>query len=76
MASDETAQMIEPLNRTAKSERDQLLQCLRKLLLEGLKHGFFDCSIACEIVKNRKRRVTIKAGKSHQFTIREEELQD
>jgi hypothetical protein len=36
----------------------------------------FFCSIACELVTGRKRRVTIKAGKSHQFMIREEDLHD
>jgi hypothetical protein len=61
--------MIEPLNQPAACERDQMLECLRQLLFDGLKHGFFDCAISCELVKDRKRRVTIKAGKSYQFTI-------
>lgn len=68
--------MTEPLNQTATGAREQMLECLRKLILDGLEHGFFDCSIACELVNGRKRRVTIKAGKSHRFTIREEDLHD
>ena len=57
------------------SERDALFACLYEIVLDGLRHGFFDCVISCELVNERKRRVVIKAGKSHQFTIREEDLQ-
>jgi hypothetical protein len=40
----------------------------------GLRHGFFECSVACEIVSGSKRQLVIRAGKSHKFTIPEEEL--
>jgi hypothetical protein len=57
------------------NESDAMFAQLQEILLDGLRHGFFDCQITCELVKDRKRRVVIKAGKSHQFTIREEDLQ-
>ncbi len=47
---------------------------LREVVLDGLRHGFFDYAITCEVVKGSKRRLTIKAGKSHQFMIPEEDL--
>jgi hypothetical protein len=47
---------------------------LEKIVVEGLRHGFFDCSIACEIVSGGKRQLVIRAGKSHKFTIPEDEL--
>ena len=50
------------------------LALLREIALDGLRHGFFDCLITCEIVNGRKRRLVIRAGKSHQFTIAEDEL--
>jgi hypothetical protein len=56
------------------NERDAMFARLQEIVLDGLRHGFFDCVIACELVNQRKRRVIIKAGKSHQFTIREEDL--
>ena len=63
-------------NRLAGSnERDAMFARLHEIVLDGLRHGFFDCVITCELVNERKRRVVIKAGKSHQFTIREEDLQ-
>ena len=54
------------------SNEDQLQRALdyvRDQLVDGLRHGFFECTITCEIVKDRKRRLLVKAGKSEQFTI-------
>jgi hypothetical protein len=39
-----------------------------------VRHGFFEYSIACEIVKGTKRRIVVRAGKSHKFMISEDEL--
>ena len=46
------------------------------LIIDGLKHGFFDYRLTCEIVNGRKRRFVIWAGKTHQFTIAEDTLQN
>jgi hypothetical protein len=57
---------------------DQLhraLDYVRDQLVDGLRHGFFECTITCEIVKDRKRRLLVKAGKSEQFTIPADELE-
>ena len=45
-----------------------------KILVDGLRHGFFDYSVACEIVSGGKRQLVIRAGKLHKFTIPEAEL--
>ena len=50
------------------------LALLREIALDGLRHGYFDYQITCEIVNGRKRRLVIRAGKCHQFTIPEDEL--
>lgn len=50
------------------------IERLEGLLLEGLRHGFFDCSITCEISNGGKRELIIRAGKSYKFTIPENEL--
>ena len=44
------------------------------LIVDGLRHGFFDYSIACEIGSDGRRQLVIRAGKSHKFTIPEDEL--
>ncbi len=52
----------------------EALDQLEGLIVDGLKHGFFDYSIACEVSSGGKRQLLIRAGKSHKFTIPEEEL--
>jgi hypothetical protein len=52
----------------------EALDRLEGLVVEGLKHGFFDYSIACEIANGGKRQLVIRAGKSHKFTIPADEV--
>ena len=40
----------------------------------GSSTGFFDYSITCEIGNGGKRHLVIGAGKSHKFTIPEDEV--
>jgi hypothetical protein len=63
-----------PISSTRRGQIAEALAHLEKIVVEGLKHGFFDCSIACEIGNGGKRHLVIRAGKSHKFTIPEEEL--
>jgi hypothetical protein len=58
-----------PRDKTAEA-----LAHLNYVVVEGLRHGFFDCSITCEIGNGGKRQLVIRAGKSHKFIIPEEEL--
>ena len=47
-------------------------RALRRVLAEihdGLRHGFFEFTLTCEIVAQERRRLTLRAGKSHQFVI-------
>jgi hypothetical protein len=55
--------------------RDALAQ-MRALILDGLRHGFFEYSVTCETVGNRRRQLIIRAGKSHKYHIAAEELQE
>ncbi len=52
----------------------EALDCFRSLVVDGLKHGFFDYSISCEIGIKGRRQLVFRAGKSHRFTIPEDEL--
>ncbi len=49
---------------------DRLLQ----VVLDGLRHGHFRCAISSVIGKGNRREIVIEAGKSHKFTVPEEEL--
>ena len=53
----------------------QAMDRLSREVRDGLRHGFFELTVACEIVKGGKRGLTIKAGKKHRFTIPEEEIE-
>ena len=52
----------------------EALDRLRGLVVDGLKHGFFDYTISCEVGNKGKRQLVIRAGKSHKFTIPEDDL--
>ncbi len=64
-------------SRDCKSGGPQLREALDRMgqiVLDGLRHGHFRCSISSEIGKNNRRELVIEAGKSHKFTIPENEL--
>ncbi len=52
----------------------EALDRLSDLVVDGLKHGFFDYSISCEVGNKGRRQLVIRAGKSHKFTIPEDDL--
>jgi len=52
----------------------EALAFLEKIVVDGLQHGFFDCSIEIRIRNGRKRDLVIRAGKVHKFIIPEDEL--
>ena len=52
----------------------EALDRLEGLVVDGLKRGFFEYSIACEVAIGGKRQLVIRAGKSHKFTIPENEV--
>ena len=71
--------MVEPQDnpqfpRAMSGQVSEALNRLEGLVVDGLKHGFFDYSIACEVANGGKRQLVIRAGKSHKFTIPEHEV--
>lgn len=66
-----------PIFTSARVHHGQLADALAHLetvVVEGLRHGFFEYTITCEIGNGKKRRLVIRAGKAHKFTIPEEDL--
>jgi hypothetical protein len=68
------APIAPPFQRARSGQVREALDRLEGLVLDGLKHGFFDYSITCEIGNGGKRHLVIGAGKSHKFTIPEDEV--
>ena len=54
---------------------NRALDHVRAQLIDGLRHGFFQFTITCELVKDRKRRLVVTTGKSEQFTIPADEVE-
>ena len=50
------------------------LHLIEGLVLEGIRHGHFDYSLTCEMGNNGRRLLLVKAGKSHKFSILEEDI--
>jgi len=51
-------------------------RALRRVLAEihdGLRHGFFEFTLTCEVIGQDRRRLTLRAGKSYQFVIPKED---
>jgi hypothetical protein len=62
------------LPRVSGEQIREALDRLECLVVDGLKHGFFDYSITCDIGPGGKRHLVIRAGKSHKFTIPADEV--
>jgi len=62
-------------NNTASGrEIDRALRMIVEQTHDGLRHGFFEITIAGEMIKGGKRRLVVRSGKSHQFIVDEAEL--
>jgi hypothetical protein len=55
-------------------EFDKVMDALRLILIDGIKHGFFSGSISVQSPRSDRREVLISAGKSHKFTIKIDDL--
>jgi len=60
---------------TADSAIDRALRRIVAELHDGLRHGFFELTITCEVVTQARRRLTLHAGKSYQFVIPQQECE-
>ena len=61
-------------NRAYGRQLREALDRIEGLIVDGLRHGFFDYSVSCQIGNHGCRQLVIRAGKSHKFTIPEDEL--
>ena len=52
---------------------DRALNRVLTEIHEGLRHGYFEYVLTCEVVGQERRRLTLRAGKSHQFVISKDE---
>jgi hypothetical protein len=67
-------QTVLPSSRAGGGQLREALDRIEGLIVDGLRHGFFDCTVHCEIVGGGKRQLIVRSGKSEKFTIREDEV--
>jgi len=59
---------------TAGPQLREALDRIAQIVLDGLRHGHFRCAISGVIGKGQRRDLVIEAGKSHKFTIPQDEV--
>lgn len=42
---------------------------ISEIVLDGLRHGFFEMNLSCEIDGGKRRVLTIRSGKSYRYNI-------
>lgn len=57
------------------SAADRALHRIVAEILDGLRHGYFEFRVTCEVIGHGRRRLTLHAGKSHQFVIPSDECE-
>jgi hypothetical protein len=58
-----------------QNDLERAVAMLKRTLLDGLRHGFFEFSVQGETIKGDNRRVLIKSGTSHIYTIRPDDFE-
>jgi hypothetical protein len=64
----------EDADRSGGPQFREVFDRLAQIVVDGLRHGHFRCVISSVIGKGNRRELIIEAGKSHKFTVPEEEL--
>jgi hypothetical protein len=62
----------------ANASLDQLDKALQRVLAEihaGLRHGYFEYTLSCEVIGQGRRRLLLRAGKHYQFLIPADECE-
>jgi hypothetical protein len=64
--------------RRTSGSRDRVEVALQRVLAEihaGLRHGYFEYTLTCEVIGQGRRRLLLRAGKHYQFLIPADECE-
>jgi hypothetical protein len=56
--------------------RDRALARIIAEIHAGLRHGYFEYTLTCEVLGQGRRRLVLHAGKSYQFLIPADDCQE
>lgn len=62
-------------DHAASTAEDRALQRVVTEIREGLRHGYFDYGVSCEVIGQGRRRLQLRAGKNYQFVIPADECE-
>ena len=48
---------------------DRALRRIGAEIVDGLRHGYFDFRVTCEVIGGGRRRMVLRAGRLHQFVL-------
>jgi hypothetical protein len=54
---------------TDDSTRDRVLARILAAIHDGLRHGYFEYTLTCEVIGHSRRRLVLHAGKTYQFVL-------
>lgn len=52
---------------------DRALRRIVAEIVDGLRHGYFDFRVTCELIAQGRRQLVLHAGKSYRFVLTAEE---
>jgi hypothetical protein len=55
------------------SAMDRALRRIVAEIVDGLRHGYFEFSLTCDVIPHGRRRLVLHAGKSYQFVLAAED---
>lgn len=56
------------------TDLEHMMKYVARDIMSGMRHGFYECSLTCEMMEGKKRRIRFKAGYIQQFVIQPQEL--
>jgi hypothetical protein len=68
-AQEPVTEALMPATTRPASALDSAVRRILSEIDDGLRHGYFDFALTCEITGNGRRRLTLRAGKNYQFLI-------
>ncbi len=58
------------------SNADRALHRIVAEIMDGLRHGYFEFRVTCDVIGQGRRRLVLHAGKSYQFVIPADDTDD
>jgi hypothetical protein len=55
--------------RSSRPTLDRAIDRFVSEIVDGIRHGYFDFRLTCDVIGHDRRRLVLHAGKSYQFVV-------